>query len=119
MASDLALYDCNFSPLTHYNPRNIPKCFHSLETKVKEKILISFLDLTTTAGMREILEIGCHDQHEGIRNLSEVLKYYSSKGMLYVNHDEVSPEFAEVTQEVKKTSKQLSPVIIIIIIYYI
>ena len=59
----------------------------------------------TTAEMSEIFEIGSHDEDEWVRVLSEILKYYPSTGMLNVNLDEVSPVFAEVTQEIKKTSK--------------
>ena len=113
-------------PRTHYNRRNILEWFQSLHAKVKEKLLICFLDNkkllitflglpshvheVTTAEVSEILEIGSEDEHEGIRNLSEFLKCYPSTvrycTVQYVNHDEVGPEFAEVTQEVKKTSKQ-------------
>lgn len=99
------------SLLTHDVLRNIPECFHRLETQVKVKLLMAFLHLPrrvieeTTAEMSEIFEIGSHDEDEWVRVLSEILKYYPSTGMLNVNLDEVSPVFAEVTQEIKKTSK--------------
>lgn len=101
------------SLLTHDVLRNIPECFHRLETQVKVKLLMAFLHLPrrvieeTTAEMSEIFEIGSHDEDEWVRVLSEILKYYPSTGMLNVNLDEVSPVFAEVTQEIKKTMANL------------
>lgn len=101
------------SLLTQDVLRNIPECFHRLETQVKVKLLMAFLHLPrrvieeTTAEMSEIFEIGSHDEDEWVRVLSEILKYYPSTGMLNVNLDEVSPVFAEVTEEIKKTVANL------------
>jgi len=61
----------------------------------------------TNAELGEIFEIGSHDEDEWVRVLSEILKYYPSTGMLNVNLDQVSPVFAEVTEEIKKTVANL------------
>ena len=99
------------SLLTQDVLRNIPECFHRLETQVKVKLLMAFLHLPrrvieeTNAELGEIFEIGSHDEDEWVRVLSEILKYYPSTGMLNVNLDQVSPVFAEVTEEIEKTGQ--------------
>lgn len=101
------------SLLTQDVLRNIPECFHRLETQVKVKLLMAFLHLPrrvieeTNAELGEIFEIGSHDEDEWVRVLSEILKYYPSTGMLNVNLDQVSPVFAEVSQEIMKTVANL------------
>lgn len=97
------------SSLTQDVLRNIPECFHRLETQVKVKLLMAFLHLPrrvieeTNSEMNEIFEIGSQDEDEWVRVLSEILKYYPSTGMLNVHLEHVSPVFSEVAQEVRKT----------------
>ena len=99
------------SLLTQDVLRNIPECFHRLETQVKVKLLMAFLHLPrrvieeTNAELGEIFEIGSHDEDEWVRVLSEILKYYPSTGMLNVNLDHASPVFAEVTKEIRKAGE--------------
>ncbi|KAJ7381336.1 hypothetical protein OS493_001461 [Desmophyllum pertusum] len=101
------------SLLTQDVLRNIPECFHRLETQVKVKLLMAFLHLPrrvieeTNSEMNEIFEIGSQDEDEWVRVLSEILKYYPSTGMLNVHLEHVSPVFSEVAQEVRKTVASL------------
>ena len=101
------------SLLTQDVLRNIPECFHRLETQVKVKLLMAFLHLPrrvieeTNSEMSEIFEIGSQDEDEWVRVLSEILKYYPSTGMLNVHLEHVSPVFREVAEEIKKTGKQI------------
>lgn len=55
--------------------------------------------------MSEIFEIGSQDEDEWVRVLSEILKYYPSTGILNVHLEHVSPVFAEVAEEIRKTGK--------------
>ena len=55
--------------------------------------------------MSEIFEIGSQDEDEWVRVLSEILKYYPSAGILNVHLEHVSPVFAEVAEEIRKTGK--------------
>ncbi|XP_078379721.1 negative elongation factor A-like [Oculina patagonica] len=102
------------SLLTQDVLRNIPECFHRLETQVKVKLLMAFLHLPrrvmeeTSSEMCEVFEIGSQDEDEWVRVLSEILKYYPSTGMLNVQLGHVSPVFAEVAEEIKKTVAGLS-----------
>lgn len=99
------------SLLTQDVLRNIPECFHRLETQVKVKLLMAFLHLPrrvieeTNGELSEIFEIGSHDEDEWVRVLSEIMKYYPSSGMLNVNLDQASPVFAEVSEEIMKTGE--------------
>lgn len=99
------------SLLTQDVLRNIPECFHRLETQVKVKLLMAFLHLPrrvieeTNGELSEIFEIGSHDEDEWVRVLSEIMKYYPSTGMLNVNLDQASPVFAEVSEEIMKTGE--------------
>ncbi|XP_029197953.2 negative elongation factor A-like [Acropora millepora] len=101
------------SLLTQDVLRNIPECFHRLETQVKVKLLMAFLHLPrrvieeTNGELSEIFEIGSHDEDEWVRVLSEIMKYYPSTGMLNVNLDQASPVFAEVSEEIMKTVANL------------
>lgn len=99
------------SLLTQDVLRNIPECFHRLETQVKVKLLMAFLHLPRrvieemSGEMSEIFEIGSQDEDEWVRVLSEILKYYPSTGILNVHLEHVSPVFAEVAEEIRKTGK--------------
>ena len=57
----------------------------------------------TNAELGNIFEIGSHDEDEWVRVLSEILKYYPSTGTLNVDLGQVSPVFAEVTEQIRKT----------------
>ncbi|RMX45557.1 hypothetical protein pdam_00012941 [Pocillopora damicornis] len=101
------------SLLTQDVLRNIPECFHRLETQVKVKLLMAFLHLPRrvieemSGEMSEIFEIGSQDEDEWVRVLSEILKYYPSTGILNVHLEHVSPVFAEVAEEIRKTVTSL------------
>lgn len=95
------------SLLTQDVLKNIPECFHRLEPQVKIKLLMAFLHLPsrvveeTNSELTEILEMGCHDEDEWVRVLSEILKFYPSTGILNVHLEAACPVFAEVTQELR------------------
>ena len=80
------------------------------QTQVKVKLLMAFLHLPrrvieeTNAELSEIFEIGSLDEDEWGHVLLEILKYYPSTGILNVNLDQVSPVFAEYSQEIMKTA---------------
>lgn len=96
--------------------RNIPECFHRLETQVKVKLLTAFLHIPrrvlddTSVELGEILEIGSQDEDEWVRVLCEILKYYPSTGMLNIHLEEASPVFGEVSREIVSVCKLLSSV---------
>ena len=89
--------------------RNIPECFHRLETQVKIKLLTAFLHIPrrvvdeTSVELGDILEIGSQDEDEWVRVLCEILRDFPTSGMLNVHLEGASPVFAEVCQEIRNT----------------
>ena len=90
--------------------RNIPDCFHTLDTQVKIKLLMSFLYIPRRSAqemgseLNDILEIGSSDSDDWVRILSEILRNYPETGRLNTDLENVSPVFAAIVQDIRQTS---------------
>ena len=94
--------------------RNIQDCFHTLDSQVKIKLLMSFLYIPRRSGqemsseLNDILEIGSGDSDDWVRILSEILRHYPETGSLNIDLENVSPVFAAIVQDIKQISKYFS-----------
>ena len=100
-----------WSSLTKEVLRNTQECFHTLDSQVKIKLLMSFLYIPRRSAeelsseLNEILEIGCNDTDEWVRILSEILRNFPETGNLNVDLENVSSIFSAIVQDLKQTSK--------------
>lgn len=100
-----------WSFLTKEVLRNTQECFHTLDSQVKIKLLMSFLYIPRRSAeelsseLNEILEIGCNDTDEWVRILSEILRNFPETGNLNVDLENVSSIFSAIVQDLKQTSK--------------
>ena len=91
--------------------RNIQDCFHTLDSQVKIKLLMSFLYIPRRSAqemsseLNEILDIGSGDSDDWVRILSEILRSYPETGGLNVDLENVSPVFAAIVSDIRQTSK--------------
>lgn len=91
--------------------RNTQECFHSLDSQVKIKLLMSFLYIPRrsaeelSSDLNEILEIGCNDTDEWVRILSEILRSFPETGNLNIDLENISSTISEIVQDLRQTSK--------------
>lgn len=90
--------------------RNIQDCFHTLDSQVKIKLLMSFLYIPRRSAQEisseliDILEIGANDSDDWVRILAEILRLYPETGSLNFDLENVNPVFAAVVQDIRQTS---------------
>ena len=112
-----------WSMLTTDVLRNIQDCFHTLDSHVKIKLLMSFLYIPRrnaqqmSSELNDILEIGSGDSDDWVRILSEILRNYPETGSLNVDLESVSPVFAAIVHDIRQTSR-LFFISKIILVYY-
>jgi negative elongation factor A len=91
--------------------RNIQDCFHTLDSQVKIKLLMSFLYIPRRSAqemsseLNDILEIGSGDSDDWVRILSEILRTYPETGSLNIDLENVSPVFAAIVQDIRQICK--------------
>jgi negative elongation factor A len=105
--------------------RNIPDCFHTLDTQVKIKLLMSFLYIPRRSAqemgseLNDILEIGSSDSDDWVRILSEILRNYPETGSLNTDLENVSPVFAAIVQDIRQTSTYVCSTVNVISLIYL